>query len=190
MWEATKGQLLSSVNFHHSTGSNREFMLPVDCPPLVVLGWGTDYPQEYIFPTHIPSEWFTLMPVGQNMYTSKGAQFRPISKEWRFFGMMSAESSSKIAKPLEAVISWKISAVHNCNLILENYQVWVDISNANASWRRFESSPQGLDQKPPTQELGDHKAIHLVWGYRGKGSQGNFQSGVPCLEVPRPTQSF
>lgn len=58
-------------------------MLPVDCPPLVVLGWGTDYPQEHIFPTHIPSEQFTLIPVGQNMYpyTCNGAQFRPISKE-------------------------------------------------------------------------------------------------------------
>lgn len=64
MWEATKGQLLSSVNFHHPIGFNRELAFLADRLPLVVLGWGTDFPQEHFFPTHTPSEQFTLMPVG------------------------------------------------------------------------------------------------------------------------------
>lgn len=47
MWEATKGQLLSSVNFHHPIGFNREFAFLVDGLPLVV---GRDFPQEHFFP--------------------------------------------------------------------------------------------------------------------------------------------
>ena len=64
MWEATTGQLLSSVNFHRPIGFNGEFTSPVDGPPLVVLGWGTHFPQEHFFPTHTPSERFILMTVG------------------------------------------------------------------------------------------------------------------------------
>lgn len=165
----------------------------MDGPPLAVLGWGTHFPQEHFFPPILQVSGGIKFIVGWNTHpnTCKGAQFRPISKEWIFIGMMCAESSSKIVKPLVAVISCKISTVRNCNLILENYQIWVDIrGNASASWSRFQSNPQRLEQKPLTQEQGDHKAICLVWGDKGRGSHGNFQSRVPCLEVPRPTQSF
>lgn len=106
---------------------------------------------------------------------------------------VATESSSKTVKSLAAVISCRVLAVGNSDLILENYQNLggrYKLFKGFLEQSRFVSTPPRSDQKPPNHALGNHKAIHLVWRDGWRGLDINFQDEGPCLEVPRPTQPF